>query len=165
MPLYNFKHPKEGNSVSAENKTLVRRWFKEVWSKGNLAVADQIVAANYANHDPASPMPEPGREGLKKHVTTYRTALPDLTITVDEALAEGNKVTVRWTARGTHKATLMGIAPTGKQVTLTGISVIRISGGKVAEHWVTWDTLGMMQQLGAVPPLGQATEQAASATR
>jgi steroid delta-isomerase-like uncharacterized protein len=151
--------------MSAENKTLVRRWFKEIWSKGNLAVADQIVAPNYANHDPAGPMPESGREGLKKHVTAYRTALADLTFTIDDALAEGNKVTVRWTARSTHKGVLMGIAPTGKPVTVTGISVVRVTGGKVAEHWVTWDALGMMQQLGAIPPLGQATDQAASATR
>jgi len=70
--------------MSAENKTLVRRWFKEIWSKGNLAVADQIVAANYANHDPAGPMPESGLEGLKKHVTTYRNAFPDLTLTIDD---------------------------------------------------------------------------------
>ena len=149
--------------MSAENKTLVRRWVKDIWSKGNLAVADEIVASNYANHDPAGPMPESGLEGFKKHVTTYRTAFPDLALTVDDILAEGNKVTVRWTARGTHKGTLMGIPPTGKQVTLTGISVIRTTGGKVAEQWVTWDTLGMMQQLGAIPPLGQATEQTASA--
>ena len=151
--------------MSAENKTLIRRFFKEVWSKGKLAVADQIVAANYANHDPAGPMPEPGREGLKKHVTAYRTAFPDLTFTIDDVLAEGNKVTVRWTSRGTHEGVVMGIAPTGKQITLTGISVHRITSGKVTESWVTWDTLGMMQQLGAIPAVGQATEQAASATQ
>ena len=151
--------------MSAENKALVRRWFKEIWSKGNLAVADEIVASNYANHDSAGPMPESGLEGLKKHVTTYRTAFPDLTLTVDDMLADGNKVTVRWTARGAHKGTLMAISPTGKEITTTGISVIRIAGGKVAEQWVTWDTLGMMQQLGAVAPLGQATEQTASARR
>jgi len=151
--------------MSAENKTLVRRCFKEIWSKGNLAVADQIVATNYVNHAPASPVPDSGREGFKKNVTAYRTAFPDLTFTIDDALAEGNKVTVRWTARGTHKGVLMGIAPTGKQITNTGISVIRITAGKLAEAWVTWDTLGMMQQLGAIPPLGRAAEQASSATR
>jgi steroid delta-isomerase-like uncharacterized protein len=151
--------------MSAENKTLVRRLFKEVWSKGNFAVADQIVAPNYANHDPAGPMPESGREGLKKHVTAYRAALPDLAFTIDDVLAEGNKVTVRWTSRATHKGVLMGIAPTGKLITVTGISVVRITAGKVAEAWVTWDTLGMLQQLGAVPPLGQAPDLAASATR
>ena len=147
--------------MSAENKSLVRRWFREIWSKGKLAVADQIVATNYANHDPAGPMPEPGREGFKKHVITYRNAFPDLTLAINDILAEGNKVTVRWTARGTHKGELMGIAPTGKQTTLTGISVIRIAGGKLAEHWVTWDTFGMMQQLGVIAPLGQTTGQTA----
>ena len=70
--------------MSAENKALVRRCFKEIWSKGKLAVIDQIVAPNYTNHDPAGPMPEPGREGLKKHVTAYRIAFPDLTLTIDD---------------------------------------------------------------------------------
>jgi len=149
--------------MSAENKSLVRRWFKEIWNKGNLARADQIVAPNYANHDPAAAMPESGLAGFKKHVTTYRTAFPDLAIAVDDILADGNKVTVRWTARGTHKGTLLGIQPTGKEITTTGISLIRIAAGKVAEHWVTWDTLGMMQQLGAVPLLGQAMGETAAA--
>jgi predicted ester cyclase len=72
-------------------------------------------------------------------VNSYRTAFPDVTLIIDDILAEGNKVTVRWTARGTHKGELMRIPPTGKEVTLTGISVVRIAGGKVAEHWVTWD--------------------------
>src|ERR1041384_761598 len=100
--------------MSAENKALVRRWFKEIWSKGKLTIADEIVAPNYANYDPAAPMPEPGREGFKKHVTTYRAAFPDLTLTINDTLAEGNKVTVRWMARGTHKGILMGFAPPGK---------------------------------------------------
>jgi steroid delta-isomerase-like uncharacterized protein len=108
-------------------------------------------------------MPEAGLAGFKKHVTTYRTAFPDLAMAVDEILADGNKVTVRWTARGTHKGTLLGIQPTGKEITTTGISLIRIAAGKVAEHWVTWDTLGMMQQLGAVPLVGQAMGQTAGA--
>ena len=135
--------------MSAENKALVRRCFKEIWSKGNVDAIDQLVAANYANHDPAGPMPATGRDGLKQHVTAYRTAFPDLTFTVDDIVAEDNKVTARWTARGTHKGTLLGIAPTGRPVTTEGISVLRIANGKIAEAWVTWDTLGMMQQLGA----------------
>jgi steroid delta-isomerase-like uncharacterized protein len=140
--------------MSAENKALVRRWIKEIWNKGNLAVADEIVATNYVNNDSAAPMPESGREGFKKHVTTYRTAFPDLKLSIDDIVSDGNKVTVRWTARGTHKGTLLGIQPTGKGIATTGISVVRLVGGKVAEQWVTWDTLGMMQQFGAIPPLG-----------
>jgi steroid delta-isomerase-like uncharacterized protein len=139
--------------MSAENKALTRRWFKEIWSKGNLTAVDEIVAPDYSNYDPAGPMPESGREGLKKHVTAYRAALPDLTFTVEDIMADANKVIVRWTARGTQKGPLLGIPPTGKETTVSGTSVIRIARGKVAEQWVIWDTLGMMQQLGVISPL------------
>lgn len=77
--------------MSAENRALVRRRFKEIWAKGNLALADQIVASNYANHDPAAPMPGPGREGFKKHVTMYRTAFPDLHTPIDDIIADGKR--------------------------------------------------------------------------
>ena len=139
--------------MSAENKALVRRCFKEIWSRGNVDLIDQLVVPNYENHDPAGPMPGTGRDGLKKHVTAYRTAFPDLTLTLDDIVAEGNKVTARWTAHGTHKGTLLGIAPTGKEVTTGGISLMQIANGKIAEAWVTWDTLGLLQQLGAAAPL------------
>jgi steroid delta-isomerase-like uncharacterized protein len=152
--------------MPAENTALVRRWIKEVWSKGNLDAVDELVAPSYANHDPVAPMPESGREGLKKHVTEYRAAFPDLTFTIDDVLAEGHKVTVRWTAHGTHEGTLLGnIQPTGKEVTMTGTSILRIAGGKVAEQWVHWDALGMMQQLGVVPMLGEPRGKTASAKR
>jgi len=147
--------------MSAENKALVRRCFKEIWSKGNVDLIDQLVAANYTNHDPAGPMPGNGRDGLKQHVTAYRTAFPDLTFTVDDIVAEDNKVTARWTARGTHSGTLLGIAPTGKEITTEGISVLRVANGKIAENWVNWDALGLMQQLGLAGPL----EKAATMTR
>ena len=147
--------------MSAENKAVVRRLIKEVWNKGNLGVVDEIVATNYANHDPAAPMPESGREGLKEHVTAYRTGLPDLQLAIDDIMADGNKVIVRWTARGTHKGVLLGVSPTGKQTTVEGISVVRVANGKVAEAWVTWDTLGMLRQLGVGPQLAQAKAQTA----
>ena len=142
--------------MSAENKAAVRRLIKEVWNKGKLDAADELVAANYTAHDPTTPMPAPGREGMKMLATMYRTAFPDLQLTIDDIAAEGNKVTIRWTARGTHKAELMGIAATGKKVSVTGISIIRIANGKIAEEWLNWDALGMMQQLGAVAQVGQA---------
>ena len=147
--------------MSAENKAIVRRLIKEVWNKGNLGVVDEIVATNYANHDPAGPMPEAGREGLKNHVTAYRTGLPDLQLAIDDIMAEGNKVIVRWTSRGTHKGVLLGVAPTGKQTMVEGISIIRLANSKVAEAWVTWDTLGMLRQLGVGPQLAQAKAQTA----
>ncbi len=142
--------------MSAENKALVRRALEEIWNKGNLAVVDELTAANHVAHDPANPNAGRGPQAEKQLVTMYRTALPDLHMTIDEMLADGDKVVTRWTARGTHKGDLMGIAPTGKQVTITGISIDRIEGGKAAESWTNWDTLGMMQQLGAVPQIAAA---------
>lgn len=94
-------------------------------------------------------------------MTVYRTGLPDLQLSIDDIMAEGNKVIVRWTARGIHKGVLLGVAPTGKQTTVEGISVFRLANGKVTEAWATWDTLGMLRQLGVGPQLAQAKAQAA----
>ena len=149
--------------MSAENKALVRRLFKEVWSKGKLDLLDKIVAADYENHDPAGRMPASGREGLKQHVTAYRDAFPDLAFTIDDILADGNKVIVRWTANGTHLGTLLGAIPaTGRQVLTIGTSIIRVAGGKITEQWANWDALGLMQQLGvtATPGAGQTARSA-----
>ena len=133
-----------------ENKAIGRRWVEEIWDKGNLAAFDELLApqfvCNYA--PPEVPL---GPEGYKQTVNLYRTALPDMHYTVDEMVAEGDKVAVRWNGRGTHEGSLMGIAPTGKQVTITGISILRIAGGKVVEEWGEMDMLGVLQQLGAIP--------------
>ena len=84
-------------------------------------------------------------------MTGYRTAFPDLRLTIEAQVSEGDLVVTRWKASGTHQGELFGIAPTGKQATVTGISLTRVSGGKIAEDWTNWDTLGLLQQLGAVP--------------
>ncbi len=138
--------------MSEQNKALVRRSTEEIWNNGNLALADEIYAANYVAHDPANP-PDlgSGPEAVKKLVTMYRTAFPDVQLTIEEIIAEGDQVVTRWTARGTHKGDLMGIAATGKQTTVTGMGITRIAGGKIQEAWGNWDTLGMMQQLGVAP--------------
>ena len=98
---------------------------------------------------------EPDSEGYKQAVSGIRVAFHDMERIVDDMIAEGGKVAVRWTGRSTHKGEWMGIAPTGKQVTTTGISIFRIEGGKIAEEWSEADVLGLMQQLRAVPPPGQ----------
>jgi steroid delta-isomerase-like uncharacterized protein len=134
------------------NKTVVRRLFDEVWNKGNLALLNEIIARDHANTGPGTlPGLPTGPEGTKQLVTVYRNAFPDVRFTIDEQIAEGDKVVTRWTAHGTHKGELVGIPATGKSSTVTGIAVDRIENGKIAENWAIFDQFGMMQQLGVIP--------------
>jgi predicted ester cyclase len=132
-------------------KALARRETEEILGEGNLDVADEIIAPDYVGHDPASPEPVRGPEGVKEQATGYRAAFPDLMITIEQQVAEGDTVVSRWTASGTHEGELFGIAPTGKQATITGISIERFVDGKVVEGHTNWDTFGLMQQLGVIP--------------
>ncbi|PYT72626.1 MAG: ester cyclase [Acidobacteria bacterium] len=147
--------------MSEVNKTIVRRLFEEVWNKGNLSVADELFTPNCEHHDASSPDFGRGPESEKKRATLYRTAFPDLRLTIEDIIAEGETVIARWSCRGTHKGDLSGIAPTGKQVTISGVSIARFSGSKMAEGWINWDALGLMQQLGVVPELAKAKAVAA----
>ena len=140
--------------MSEQNKALCRRFYEEVFNKGNLAVIDELSAPNFVDHT-APPGVAPGAEGMKQLITMYRTAFPDLQLTVEEMVAEGDTVVTRTTMRGTHKGELMGIPPTGKHVTMRGLDLVRLTGGKAVEVWHHDDELGMMQQLGVVPPPGQ----------
>jgi steroid delta-isomerase-like uncharacterized protein len=139
-----------------ENKTLVRRNIEEVFNQGNLAVVDETIASTYTHHDPANPWVPPGPEGQKELARTYRTAFPDLHFTIEDQIAAGDRVVTRWTGRGTHRGALLGIAPTGKQFTVLGITITRMAAGKIVEAWVNYDSLGLLQQLGVIPVLGQA---------
>jgi steroid delta-isomerase-like uncharacterized protein len=130
---------------------LARRSFDEIWNNGNLGVADELFSPDYVNHDPVSPEVPPGPEGVKQIAKMYRRAFPDLRFTIEEMLATGDKVITRWTGEGTHRAPLRGLPASGRQVRITGISIHRIAGGRIVETWVNWDTLGMMEQLGAAP--------------
>ncbi len=138
-----------------DNKAIELRFFEEVVNKGNLAVIDEIVAANFVQHD-APPGITADREGMKQFFATHHSAFPDFHSTLEDMFAEGDKVVQRFTARGTHKGEWMGIAPTGKQMTASGIAIHRITGGKIVEGWTSMDMLGVMVQLGVVPPPGQA---------
>lgn len=133
-----------------ENKAIARRWNEEVWSKGSLATVDELLATNFVFNYPA-PGAEPNREGYKQTVTNLCTPFAGIQSTIEDIIAEGDKIVIRWIWRGTHKGEFMGIAPTDKQVTITGISILRIVGGKILEEWGEMDNLGMMQQLGAFP--------------
>ncbi len=139
--------------IAEQNKAIARRDLEEVWHNKNLSVVDEIYSSEYVRHDPADPQEIRGIEGYKQLVTMYLNALPDTRFTIEDQIAEGDKVVTRWTARGTHKGDLMGIAPTGKQITVTGMGIQRIVGGKVVEEWANWDTMGLMQQLGVIPPM------------
>ena len=140
---------------SEQNKTIVRRALEEPWT-GNLDVVDELIASDYIGHDPATPEPLRGPEGVKQFIATYLAAFPDARITVEEQLAEGDLVATRWSGRGTHEGELMGIEPTGKQATVSGLTISRLQGGKIVEEFQNWDTFGLMQQLGAVPALARA---------
>ena len=139
--------------MSEGNKFVIRRSFEEFWNKGNLSLADELFTPNYEHHDTSSPDFGRGPESEKKRAALYRTAFPDLQLTIEDIIAEGQTVMVRWSCRGTHKGDLSGIAPTGKQFNISGVSVARFTGGKMVEGWVNWDALGLMQQLGVVPDL------------
>jgi steroid delta-isomerase-like uncharacterized protein len=134
-----------------ENKTVVRRFLEEIFTAGNLELVDELFAPDFVLHDPVLPEEVSGPEGMKRYVSMYRVAYPDTHFTIEDQIAEGDEVVTRWTGQGTHEGELMGIPPTGKQVTVTGIEVDRVSSGKIQETWVNYDALGMMQQLGVVP--------------
>jgi steroid delta-isomerase-like uncharacterized protein len=138
-----------------ENKSVVQRSYDEFFNKANLEPVDQFHTGDFVGHIPGLP-PVQGLEALKYMASGYMHAFPDLHITVDDMIAEGDKVMTRVSWRGTQKGEFIGIPPTGKQVTVTGMYEYRIAGGKIAEWWDFSDNFGLMQQLGVVPAPGQA---------
>ena len=138
--------------LEEENKTFVRRFYEEVWGKGNLDVADELYAENFVDHNPVDPDLPSGIEGFKQMVPMFRTAFPDMQFTIEDLIAKGDKVVSRLSIRATHKGEFMGIPPTGKQASITGIDIIRIVDGKMVERWGEVDMLRLMQELGVVPP-------------
>ena len=139
---------------AAANKALVRRFVEQVISQGNLAVVDELVAGDYVYHGPG--MQVGGPDGLKQLFTMLRAAFPDWQETLEDLIADGDKVVFRVTGHGTHQGEFMGLPPTGKRVTVAGIDLVRIEAGKLSEHWANFDQLGLLQQLGAIPAPGQA---------
>lgn len=140
--------------MSEQNKMIARRVFEEVQSRGDLVLVDELYAGDFVGHSPIGEANGP--EGAKQIVSMLRKAFPDLKVTVEDQVAEGDRVAARWTASGTHKGEFQGIPPTGRQMAITGITIFRIADGKILEAWGNPDTLGMMQQLAVVPAPGQA---------
>ena len=138
-----------------------RRLLEQSFNTGNFELIDQLVAPEALNHDPALPAQMRdlrGPDGLKRVVTMYRAAFPDVRMTVDDVVASGDKVVLRWHSEGTHRGELAGLAPTGVHGSTTGISIDRWQGGKIVEAWAEWDNMGLARQLGAAPPEGSIGE-------
>ena len=135
--------------MSDVNKALVRRIY-DAFNTGNLEILDAVLGVNIIDHNPFPGQPQ-GIAGVKQLIMILRSAFPDFHITVEDMVAEGDKVVARVVTQGTHQGEFMGIPATGKEVTQTGIEILRIAGGKVVERWGEFDNLGMMQQLGVAP--------------
>ena len=133
-----------------ESKATMRRYFG-VFEQGNIDLLDELLAAGYINHTPATPDLPTGPEGVKGVVSMFRSAMPDLRVFVEDMIAEGDKVATRYTLEGTHEGELFGVPPTGQRLSVRSISVERVSDGKIQEHWRITDSLDMMQQLGVIP--------------
>ena len=139
--------------MSTDNKALMRRFYDEVINGGNVALIDELFAADFVEHE-EFPGLTGGREGVEQFFTMMRAAFPDLRMAVDDLIAEGDKVVARATMSGTHKGEFMGMDPSGKQFRVSAIDVVRFAGGKAVEHWGLTDAAAMMEQLGAVPAAG-----------
>ena len=133
-----------------ENKAMVRRIIEEAVNKGNLAVIDEIMAPNYVYHFPG--MEIIGPDGFRQFATMMRTAFPDLNVTIDEIIGEGNLVAARLILRGTLKGEFMGMAPTGRKMEFPEAVFVLFEGGKEVEAWPYADTQSMFQQLGLKRP-------------
>jgi steroid delta-isomerase-like uncharacterized protein len=135
--------------MTDDNKAIRRR-YHDAWNAGDTDSLDSIMAPDVVNHSPLQGQ-APGIDGFKQAIQWMRAGVPDLTIVIDTTVAEGDLVATRWTGSGTQSGTLMGIPPTGRQVTVSGIDICRIADGRIVEYWQVLDTLSMLQQLGAIP--------------
>lgn len=143
--------------MSEENKAIVRRFWEEAWNKARLEVIDELYApdhvlrAEWQNPLLGGARTESGSEVAKRVITMWRTALPDFHVVIDRQIAEGDKVMTQHTSVGTNLGPFMGIPPTGKPGTVTGMTINRLAGGKITETWTQWDSLGTLQAFGIIP--------------
>ena len=141
--------------ANEQNEAVVRRTF-DAFNSGDTSTAEELIAEGAKGHDPAQPEDSIGPDGFRQTIELYRSAFPDLTFTIDEIFSDGDMVCTRWSSTATHDGELMGIAATGNQTTVTGISIDKVVDGKVAESWVQWDNMGLLQQIGAFEAAGAA---------
>lgn len=134
---------------AAENKAIITR-MESIWD-GDEEIVDELVSEEFTNHNPIVPDAPPGPAGFKQNVAAIRTAFPDITFTTEDMIAEGDKVVIRAIGKGTHEGELLGIEPTGREVTIDIIVIFRLDDGQLVERWAQTDTMGMLRQLGALP--------------
>ena len=139
------------DNITAANKALLRRFYKEVYIDWDMAMVDEVLSPRFTSHD----WPNDGRNGpqaFREYYTAIRSAVPDARYEVDDLIAEGNRVVVRWRLLGTHKGDFRGIAPTGLPITLKGIAIYRVDDGKLMERWVVSDLHGLLEEIGTSAP-------------
>jgi len=134
-----------------QNKALFRKMVEGVFNQGNIGLVDEILTPDFVEHEELPPGIPTGREGVKQLTSMLRSAFPDFKATIEDMVAEGDKVVVRMTWTGTHQGDFMGIPATGKRVSFGVIDIVRFAGDRFSEHWGLMDQAGLMQQLGAVP--------------
>jgi len=134
------------DNIAAANKRLVRRFYKEVYGEWNMALVDEVVSPRFTSHDWPEGSPA-GPQGFAAFYSAIRTALPDARYVVDDLIAEGDKVVVRWRLLGTHEGDFRGIAPTGRAIELKGIAIYRVDEGMLVERWVVTDLHGVLDEM------------------
>jgi steroid delta-isomerase-like uncharacterized protein len=138
-----------------DNKAIVRRLYEEVWNKRRLEVVDELISPSHALNDPIVSGSQTGPELYKRRVGELTNSFPDLRFTIEDMIAEKGKVVASWTFSGTHKGEFMDIPASGRKVSVEGITIHHITNGKILDSYARWDALGLMRQLGDVPPLRQ----------
>jgi steroid delta-isomerase-like uncharacterized protein len=142
--------------MSAENKAIIRRLYEEIWNKRKVELVGEIISPSHALQAPNVSGSAVGPEAYKRQLMLFLSGYPDLHFRVEDTIAEADKVVACWTFSGTHRGEYLGVPATNKKVSVDGITIHHIANGKIMDSYSNWDALGMMQQLGVIPPLGQA---------
>jgi len=135
--------------MAPTNKVIVRRLYEEVWNKHKPELIPEIIAPSHALHDPNAAGSSIGPEAYQRQYSALVNAFPDLRFSIEDVISEGDKVVVSWTISGTHKGEFMGVAPTGKKVSVDGVTINHLGNGKIMDSYVNWDALGLLRQIGA----------------
>jgi steroid delta-isomerase-like uncharacterized protein len=137
-----------------QNNAIAEKFFESVWNKGDFRVLDTLISPDAIDHSNVGGKPkmEKGSASFRAIVSMFRSAMPDIQLTIDDEVYAGDKVVHRWTLTGTDTGGVMGMPPSGKKLTFTGTTIVRMDDGKIVERWANVDELGLLQQLGVVPP-------------